>query len=117
MQGDADISVTAVQVLALRAARNAGLKVAQSTIDRAIAYMKRCANNPDGGFSYQATGLIDPFGQRTALFYNFDGTLQKIQEPGGRSIEITYKTVPWFDPWGQHERVIDYIQASGKAGQ
>ncbi|HZP84068.1 MAG TPA: prenyltransferase/squalene oxidase repeat-containing protein [Chthonomonadaceae bacterium] len=53
IQGDADISVTVVQVLALRAARNAGFKVAQSTIDRAMAYMRRCANNPDGGFSYQ----------------------------------------------------------------
>ena len=51
--GDADISVTVVQVLALRAARNAGLKVTQSTIDRALGYMKRCANNRDGGFSYQ----------------------------------------------------------------
>lgn len=53
MQGDADISVTVVQVLALRAARNAGLKVSQETIDRAIGYIKRCQNNPDGGFSYQ----------------------------------------------------------------
>ncbi len=53
IQGDADISVTIVQVMALRAARNAGLKVPQATIDRALAYMKRCANNPDGGFSYQ----------------------------------------------------------------
>ncbi len=50
--GDADISVTVVQVLALRAARNAGLKVPQSTIDRALNYMKRCSNS-DGGFSYQ----------------------------------------------------------------
>lgn len=53
MQGDADISVTVVQVLALRGARNAGIKVSQETIDRAMAYIKRCANNPDGGFSYQ----------------------------------------------------------------
>jgi hypothetical protein len=53
MQGDADISVTVVQVLALRGARNAGIKVSQATIDRALAYMKRCARNPDGGFSYQ----------------------------------------------------------------
>ncbi len=53
MQGDADISVTVVQVLALRGARNAGIKVSQATIDRAMAYMRRCANNPDGGFSYQ----------------------------------------------------------------
>ncbi len=51
--GDADISVTVVQVLALRAARNAGIKVTQSTIDRALGYMKRCANNYDHGFSYQ----------------------------------------------------------------
>jgi hypothetical protein len=50
---DADISVTIVQVMALRAARNAGLKVPQATIDRAVAYMKRCANKQDGGFSYQ----------------------------------------------------------------
>ena len=53
VQGEADLSVTVVQVLAMRAARNAGLKVAQSTIDRAVAYMKRCAGNPDGGFNYQ----------------------------------------------------------------
>ena len=52
-KGDADISVTIVQVMALRAARNAGLKVSQTTIDRAIQYMIRCANNADGGFSYQ----------------------------------------------------------------
>ena len=52
--GDADISVTVVQVLALRAARNAGLKVSQSTIDRAINYMRRCSNyQTDGGFNYQ----------------------------------------------------------------
>jgi hypothetical protein len=51
--GEADISVTVVQVLALRAARNAGLNVPQSTIDRAIAYMRRCSNPNDGGFLYQ----------------------------------------------------------------
>ena len=51
-QGDADLSVTVVQVLGLRACRNAGIKVSQSTIDRAINYMKRLIN-ADGGFSYQ----------------------------------------------------------------
>lgn len=51
--GEADISVTVVQVLALRAARNAGLNVPQSTINRAIAYMRRCNNPGDGGFLYQ----------------------------------------------------------------
>jgi prenyltransferase beta subunit len=51
---DADISVTAVQVVALRAAANAGIKVPEETIRKAVSYIKRCANNPDGGFSYQA---------------------------------------------------------------
>ncbi len=51
-QGDADLSVTVVQVLGLRACRSAGIKVSQSTIDRAIKYMKRL-HNADGGFSYQ----------------------------------------------------------------
>src|SRR5205085_8023940 len=51
---DADISVTAVQVLALRAAHNAGIKVPEETVKKALAYIKRCQNNSDGGFSYQA---------------------------------------------------------------
>lgn len=49
---DADISVSVCQVMALRAAHNAGLSVPRQTIDRALEYMKRCANNYDGGFSY-----------------------------------------------------------------
>lgn len=54
-QGDADISVTVVQVLALRGAKNAGIKVSQEVIDRAVNYIKRCANPRDGGFSYQTS--------------------------------------------------------------
>jgi hypothetical protein len=54
---DADISVTIAEVMALRAARDAGIKVEKDVIDKAIAYVKRC-QNADGGFSYQA----NPFG-------------------------------------------------------
>lgn len=50
---DADISVSAVQVLGLRAAANAGIKVPEETVKKALAYMKKCSNNKDGGFSYQ----------------------------------------------------------------
>lgn len=49
---DADISVVICQIMALRAAANAGIRVPRETIARAIEYVKRCANNPDGGFSY-----------------------------------------------------------------
>lgn len=49
---DADISVTVCQVMALRAARNAGLAVPTETIDRAVSYVKKCQND-DGGFTYK----------------------------------------------------------------
>lgn len=48
---DADLSVTICQIMALRAARNNGIKVPKATIDKAIDYVKKSAN-PDGGFSY-----------------------------------------------------------------
>ncbi len=53
--GDADLSVTVMQVVALRAAINARLNVPQATTDKAIGYVKRCAV-PVGGFSYQPGG-------------------------------------------------------------
>lgn len=69
---DADVSVTICQVMALRSARNAGIKVPKQTIDRAVEYVRKC-QNPDGGFKYmlQAGGSAWP---RTAagvasLFY------------------------------------------------
>ncbi len=69
---DADISVTICQIMALRSARNAGIKVPKRTIDRAVDYVRRC-QNLDGGFKYmlQAGGSAWP---RTAagvssLFY------------------------------------------------
>jgi hypothetical protein len=48
---DADLSVTVCQVMALRAARNAGIAVPRETINRAIEYVKGC-QNADGGFRY-----------------------------------------------------------------
>jgi hypothetical protein len=50
---DADISVTICEIMGLRAARDAGLKVEKETVDMAIKYVRRC-QNPDGGFSYVA---------------------------------------------------------------
>src|SRR5262249_20265965 len=39
---DADVSVTICQIMALRAARNAGYYVPKSTVERCIGYVKRC---------------------------------------------------------------------------
>ena len=49
---DADVSVTVCQVMALRAARNAGIAVPKQTINRAVEYLRSCQNE-DGGFRYQ----------------------------------------------------------------
>ena len=48
-RNEADISVTICQVMALRAARNAGVFVSNETIDACVDYVKR-SQNPDGGF-------------------------------------------------------------------
>ncbi|QDU96810.1 prenyltransferase/squalene oxidase repeat-containing protein [Lignipirellula cremea] len=52
---DADLSVTICQIMALRAARNAGVYVPNETIDLCTEYVKR-SQNPDGGFTYQLNG-------------------------------------------------------------
>lgn len=69
---DADVSVTICEIMGLRSARNAGIKVPKATIDRAIAYVRGC-QNADGGFRYM-TALGASAWPRTAagvasLFY------------------------------------------------
>ncbi len=53
---DADLSVTICEIMGLRAARDAGIKVEKDVIDKAIKYV-RDSQNPDGGFSYQLNGF------------------------------------------------------------
>jgi len=55
VRAEADVSVTACEVMALRAARNAGLFVPNETIDRSIEFVKR-SQNADGGFAYMLQG-------------------------------------------------------------
>jgi hypothetical protein len=50
---DSDMSITVCQVMALRAARNAGIDVPKATIDRAILYVKRSYRPGRGSFTYQ----------------------------------------------------------------
>jgi len=50
---DADVSVTVCQIMALRAARNAGIFVPKDTVDRCTNYVKACQRKSDGAFRYQ----------------------------------------------------------------
>ena len=52
---DADVSLTICQIMALRAARNAGLHVPKETVNKCTSYVKRC-QNIDGGFRYRSEG-------------------------------------------------------------
>ena len=59
-------SCTVPQIQALRAARNAGIKVPKETIDKADAYLDACTTN-DGGIVYNYTGNSANGGGRPAL--------------------------------------------------
>ena len=62
---DADISVTIAEIMALRAARDAGIKVEKEIIEKAIGYVRKC-QNPDGGFNYTTSGGGSGFARSAA---------------------------------------------------
>jgi Prenyltransferase and squalene oxidase repeat len=49
----ADISVTIMQVMALRGAKDSGLNVPDDTMKRAVAYINKCYDTATGGYRYQ----------------------------------------------------------------
>ena len=67
---DADISVTVLQVVALRAAQESGLTVPQDAIEKAIAYVDSCYDQNTGGFSYQSGGRGPGFARTAAATYS-----------------------------------------------
>lgn len=118
---DADISVTICQVMALRAARNAGIFVPNDTIDRCIEYVKR-SQNPDGGFMYQLSQPGESQFPRSAAgvvaFYNagiYEG------EELERGLEYLMQHVPTSDAfnrdahffYGHYYAVQAFWQAGG----
>ena len=53
---EADISVTVCQIMALRAARNAGVAVPKNTVDACVRYVKGCQDRREGWFRYMRRG-------------------------------------------------------------
>ncbi len=62
---DADLSVTICQIMALRAARNAGIHVAREIVDRCTDYVLK-SQNADGGFMYMLQGGESAFPRSAA---------------------------------------------------
>jgi hypothetical protein len=58
--GEADISVTICQIMAQRAARNAGVSVPKRTVDDCVTYVKNCQDKRQGFFNYMPAGGGSP---------------------------------------------------------
>ena len=95
---DDDISVSVLQVVALRAAKNAGLEVPQATIDRAVKYIRSC-HHRNGGFNYQPGGGDPGFARSAAAIYSlqvcgqYDDPLVKL---GSEYIQGRWEDRQWF---------------------
>ncbi len=105
MAKDSDMSITVCQVMALRAARNIGIKVPRTTVDRAVQYVKDSAvredsysryhfgrgRNEKGSFKYQlkegarssfpltAAGITTLYGAGVYSDADIDAGLQYLQ--------------------------------------
>lgn len=67
---DADVSVTVLQVVGLRAAKNAGIEVPQATIEQAVRYVKSCYDPGSGGFTYQPGNRAPGYARTAAAIYS-----------------------------------------------
>jgi prenyltransferase beta subunit len=93
---EADISVTISQIMALRAARNAGIFVPNETVERCIDYVKRC-QNPDGGFMYMLQGGPSRFPRSAAgLVALYSAGIYEGEEVE-RAVEYVMQHVPQKD--------------------
>ena len=61
----ADVSVTVAHMMALRAAKNAGVVVRKNVIDKGVEYIRGC-HMPDGGYSYMNGGGPSAFARSAA---------------------------------------------------
>ncbi|MFN5757847.1 MAG: prenyltransferase/squalene oxidase repeat-containing protein, partial [Planctomycetia bacterium] len=86
---DADISVTAAMLNALRALRNAGFDVSAEAVDRAVAYLRRL-QNADGGFRYQSSAGPSASPRTAAALF-------ALVAAGGGKEEAVRRGFEWLD--------------------
>jgi hypothetical protein len=90
-----DVSVTICQIMALRSARNAGVKVEKSIVDKCVKYVKARINS-DGGFGYM-------YGSNASLFPRSAAGVVALYCAGiyeGRDIENGLNYLMQFKPTG-----------------
>lgn len=124
--GDADLSVSVWQLMALRSAKNDGLKVPKKAIDDAVAYLKRSYVNrvnrrgigeqKASGFSYQAQGGHATFTMTSAglLAMQVCGEYDA-PEVKGASEWLLSKKVSWNERFGSYG-IYYYAQGMYQSG-
>jgi len=102
-----DMSVTVWQVMALRAAKNAGFDVPKDAIDEAVAYIKRLydtetgkrgAGSGAGGFGYQSRGRETSTTAEGLLALQVCGEYQS-EEAGGAAAKLMRDGIRQGDKW------------------
>lgn len=111
---DADLSVTVMQIVALRAAMNARFEVPESTLERAVQYVQSCVVKR-GGFAYQPGGGPSP--ARTAAGVLSLQLLGKFNDPAVKA-GLAYLQSEPYDPGKSHFWYMNYyaMQAYFQAG-
>ncbi|MFN4260221.1 MAG: prenyltransferase/squalene oxidase repeat-containing protein [Gemmataceae bacterium] len=115
---DADISVTVCQIMALRAARNAGLGVPKRTVEECIKYVKACQHH-DGGFRYMKQGGPTAFARTAAgvaALYSA-GVYQGHEIKAGLEYLMRYKPNPNRFPFHRDVPDLHYFYGHYYAAQ
>lgn len=126
----ADISVTIMQVMALRSAYNAGLEVKKEVIEKAIKYIETCYNAPTGGFTYQAGNNAPGFARTAAgicVLYLTGRAQEYLSNPNnnpkridlGKSVSYLkkksgYQAHYWYGVYYGAHAMYQYGQEKGK---
>ena len=112
--GDHDLSVTVMQVVALRAALNARLEVPPQTTRKALRYVRRCVVRR-GGFAYQPGG--EPGPARTAAGCLSMQLLGAFDDPAVKK-GLDFLQIRHYGPGVDHFWYMNYyaMQANFQAG-
>lgn len=115
--GDADISVTIMQVMALRGAKDSGIHVPDETMKRALSYINSCYDPNTGGYTYQPGNRSPGFARTAAgicvlkLCGEYDKKIDRSVEYLKRSMENTREPHFWY---GQYYACHAFHQVGGK---
>jgi hypothetical protein len=111
-----DISVTIMQVMALRGAKDSGLHVPDRTLKKALEYINDCYDPPSGGYTYQPGNRAPGFARTAAgicvikLTGEYDKNVDRSVEFLKRSMEYPREHY-WY---GHYYACHAFYQVGGK---